>query len=78
MPSGLMDLSEKNIRQWFEAGAMCLRIASPLFPKESIAIKDWVKIEQHISTTRTLINLVKKSVHKEISTGVGRMAGPIL
>lgn len=67
MPSGLVDLSEKNIRAWFEAGATCLRIASPLFPKESVAIKDWAKIEQHIITIRTLISLVKKSIHKEKS-----------
>jgi len=65
IPSGLMDLSEKNIRQWFETGAMCLRIVSPLFPKESIAIKDWVKIEQQIITTRTVISLVRKSIQKE-------------
>lgn len=48
IPSGIVDLHPATLSKWFEAGALCLKLGAPLFPKEAITLKDWGTIEKGI------------------------------
>ncbi len=44
MPTGGVDPSEENIRDWFEAGVACVGIGSKLVRKDLVAARDYAKI----------------------------------
>jgi 2-dehydro-3-deoxyphosphogluconate aldolase/(4S)-4-hydroxy-2-oxoglutarate aldolase len=48
IPSGILDLHPSMLSKWYEAGALCLKLGPPLFPKEAITLKDWGMIEKAI------------------------------
>lgn len=41
MVTGGVEPTVENIRNWFDAGAMCVGMGSKLFPKDRIAAGDW-------------------------------------
>ncbi|HEY9044875.1 MAG TPA: hypothetical protein VIN08_03225 [Ohtaekwangia sp.] len=62
IPSGGVTLSENNLKRWFHAGALCVRLGESLFNKEDVAVKDWVKIEHNVSRALQGIKQVKTSL----------------
>ncbi len=58
MPTGGVDGSEKNLREWFEAGVQCVGIGSQLFTREILAARDYKKISERtheiVSTIKTI------------------------
>lgn len=63
VPSGGIDTSATSIRKWFEAGALCVKLSSTLFPKDAVALRDWTKIEANLFTVLKTIRQVKASVN---------------
>ena len=49
MPTGGVDISEQNLKEWFEAGVACVGIGSNLISKEQIQKKDWAGITSRIA-----------------------------
>ncbi len=62
IPSGITDLNEIALAKWFEAGSLCVKLSSPLFPKEAIALKDWGLIEKVIFAHLKNIAKIKSTV----------------
>ena len=64
MPTGGVDGSEKNLRDWFEAGVVAVGIGSQLFKKEILAARDYeaitVKTRQIVETIRAIKASLKK------------------
>ena len=48
IPSGIAETDLASLTKWYQAGAMCVKLSAPLFPKEAIAAKDWSSIEKGI------------------------------
>lgn len=61
VPSSGVGLRENNLRAWFDAGAICVRLGEALFSKEAVAVRDWVKIETNLYSTLDTILRIKKS-----------------
>ena len=49
MPTGGVEPSVENLREWFEAGVTCVGIGSNLITKELIQKKDWEGLTKRIS-----------------------------
>jgi 2-dehydro-3-deoxyphosphogluconate aldolase / (4S)-4-hydroxy-2-oxoglutarate aldolase len=56
MPTGGVEPTEENLREWFEAGVTCVGIGSNLITKEYIHKKDWKGLTKRIA-------LAVKTVH---------------
>ncbi len=41
MPTGGVNTSKENLKNWFDAGVTCVGMGSALFPKDIMANKDW-------------------------------------
>lgn len=48
IPSGILDLDSVSLSKWFQAGSLCIKLSTPLFPKEAITLRDWGTIEKGI------------------------------
>ncbi|MFZ6011604.1 MAG: bifunctional 4-hydroxy-2-oxoglutarate aldolase/2-dehydro-3-deoxy-phosphogluconate aldolase, partial [Bacteroidota bacterium] len=48
MITGGVELSEKNLSEWFRAGAMSVGMGSNLFSKEILSSKNWTLLENNI------------------------------
>jgi 2-dehydro-3-deoxyphosphogluconate aldolase/(4S)-4-hydroxy-2-oxoglutarate aldolase len=48
IPSGIVETNLEALAKWYQAGSMCLKLSTPLFPKEAITAKDWASIEKGI------------------------------
>lgn len=59
IPSTGVAVKEENLYQWIHAGALSIRMGSSLFPKDAIAIKDWMRVERNISGALTAIRQAK-------------------
>ena len=57
MPSGGVNTTEENIREWFDAGAYCVGMGSQLITKEIIRNRDWDGLE---NKCREVMAIVKK------------------
>ena len=57
MITGGVEPTEKNLSDWFSAGAFCVGMGSQLFTKEIMAKKDWTSLEERI---RNILQLVSK------------------
>lgn len=57
MPTGGVDTSKDNLKQWFDAGVTCVGMGSALFPKDIMANKDWNALTQMV---KELINNIKE------------------
>jgi 2-dehydro-3-deoxyphosphogluconate aldolase / (4S)-4-hydroxy-2-oxoglutarate aldolase len=62
IPSGITDLHESSLSKWFEAGALCIKLGTPLFPKEAVNLGDWGLIEKVIFAHLKNIAKIKSTV----------------
>jgi len=60
MPTGGVEPTEENLKAWFDAGVACVGMGSNLFPKETLAAKDWGKITELCRQTLDIIKKVRK------------------
>jgi 2-dehydro-3-deoxyphosphogluconate aldolase / (4S)-4-hydroxy-2-oxoglutarate aldolase len=67
VPTGGVDTSEENLRQWFEAGVVCVGIGSKLFTKQIIDNKDYSKLTDDIKKT---IEIIENIRHKTQDTSI--------
>jgi 2-dehydro-3-deoxyphosphogluconate aldolase/(4S)-4-hydroxy-2-oxoglutarate aldolase len=49
MPTGGVEPTVDNLREWFDAGVTCVGIGSNLITKEHIQKKDWAGLTARIS-----------------------------
>jgi 2-dehydro-3-deoxyphosphogluconate aldolase/(4S)-4-hydroxy-2-oxoglutarate aldolase len=57
MPSGGVEPTEDNLRQWFTSGAYCVGMGSKLITKDLLSAGDYRKLEERV---RDAIGLIKK------------------
>jgi len=60
MPTGGVEPTVDNLRQWFESGATCVGIGSNLIIKELIQKKDWAGLTTRISNALKIARMFKK------------------
>ena len=61
MPTGGVDGSEKNLREWFGAGVVCVGMGSQLFTKEILPARDYQKITERTAEIVKTIREIKTS-----------------
>lgn len=61
MPTGGVEPTEENLRQWFNAGVTAVGLGSNLLTPELISDRDWKTITQNIKNTLELIKTIKRS-----------------
>ena len=59
MPTGGVEPTEENLREWFDAGVVCVGMGSNLFPKEVMAAKEWGKITELCCNALDIIKKVR-------------------
>lgn len=59
MITGGVEPSEKNLSEWFKAGAMCVGMGSQLFTKEILQQKDWTQLKKRIAETLAVVKKVR-------------------
>ncbi|MFZ6011602.1 MAG: hypothetical protein ACOYXT_14760 [Bacteroidota bacterium] len=62
IPSGIADTHEIKLHRWFQAGALCIRMGLPIFPKEVVAIRDWRRLEQNLFSVLGVIRKIKHGI----------------
>jgi 2-dehydro-3-deoxyphosphogluconate aldolase/(4S)-4-hydroxy-2-oxoglutarate aldolase len=62
IPSGIIDLHPEALKKWFEAGSLCIKLSSAIFPKEAITAKDWTLVEKTINENLKNIAKVRASL----------------
>ncbi|MBO8455592.1 MAG: bifunctional 4-hydroxy-2-oxoglutarate aldolase/2-dehydro-3-deoxy-phosphogluconate aldolase [Bacteroidetes bacterium] len=60
MITGGVKPEKENLEGWFKAGATCVGMGSNLFPKATIAAKDWGKITELCKSALEIIRQVRK------------------
>jgi 2-dehydro-3-deoxyphosphogluconate aldolase / (4S)-4-hydroxy-2-oxoglutarate aldolase len=60
MITGGVEPNEKNLTQWFNAGATCVGMGSQLFTKEILAQKNWSLLQQTVTECLEIANRVRK------------------
>ena len=61
MPTGGVEPTVENLREWFDAGASCVGIGSNLITKEFIQLKDWEGMAAKVADTLGIVKSVRKS-----------------
>ena len=61
MPTGGVEPTVDNLREWFDAGASCVGIGSNLITKEFIQLKDWDGMAAKVADTLKIVKSVRKS-----------------
>ncbi len=61
MPTGGVEPTVENLKEWFEAGATCVGMGSKLISKELIRKKDWAGLTKKIAETVKIIQTVRSS-----------------
>ena len=61
MPTGGVEPTEKNLKAWFEAGAVCVGMGSKLITKEILQKKDWKKLTE---LTESALNIAQKFINR--------------
>ena len=61
MPTGGVEPTVENLREWFDAGASCVGIGSNLITKEFIQLKDWDGMAAKVADTLGIVKSVRKS-----------------
>ena len=64
IPSFGNHIEENTFHLWFDAGALSIRLGDVLFARESVAIRDWTKIEQQVYQIFQTAKLIKKNVQQ--------------
>jgi 2-dehydro-3-deoxyphosphogluconate aldolase/(4S)-4-hydroxy-2-oxoglutarate aldolase len=57
MPTGGVDPSEENLRQWFTAGAACVGMGSALITDKMVKAADWQTLKENVQAT---LNTIKR------------------
>lgn len=60
MITGGVEPNEKNLTQWFKAGATCVGMGSQLFTKEILAQKNWSLLQQTVTECLAIASRVRK------------------
>jgi 2-dehydro-3-deoxyphosphogluconate aldolase/(4S)-4-hydroxy-2-oxoglutarate aldolase len=60
MPTGGVEPTAENLKEWFDAGVTCVGIGSNLIPKEILQKKDWPGLTKHISEAVKILELIRK------------------
>jgi 2-dehydro-3-deoxyphosphogluconate aldolase/(4S)-4-hydroxy-2-oxoglutarate aldolase len=60
MVTGGVEPTQENLARWFEAGVDCVGIGSSLFPKETVAAKNWEEISRICENALGLIQKMLK------------------
>jgi 2-dehydro-3-deoxyphosphogluconate aldolase / (4S)-4-hydroxy-2-oxoglutarate aldolase len=61
MPTGGVEPTVDNLRDWFEAGATCVGIGSNLITKEIIQKKDWEGLTKRITSSLKIAKMFHKA-----------------
>lgn len=61
MPTGGVEPTVENIKEWFEAGASCLGIGSNLITKELIQKKDWNGLAKRVASALKIAKMFQKT-----------------
>lgn len=61
MPTGGVEPTVENLREWFEAGVTCVGIGSNLITKELVQKKDWEGLSKRISAALKIAKMFQKS-----------------
>lgn len=61
MPTGGVEPTEENLKEWFEAGAVCVGMGSKLITKEILQKKDWKKLTE---LTESALNIAQKFINR--------------
>jgi 2-dehydro-3-deoxyphosphogluconate aldolase/(4S)-4-hydroxy-2-oxoglutarate aldolase len=60
MPTGGVEPTVDNLREWFEGGATCVGIGSNLITKELIQKKDWKTLKQRVDNALKIAKMLQK------------------
>lgn len=60
MPTGGVDITEENVKDWIKAGVVALGIGSKLITKKDVASKNWLQIGENVARTIALIEKYRK------------------
>jgi 2-dehydro-3-deoxyphosphogluconate aldolase/(4S)-4-hydroxy-2-oxoglutarate aldolase len=60
MPTGGVEPTFENLKEWFEAGATCVGIGSNLITKEIIQKKDWKGLTKRVAETAKMVKMLQK------------------
>ena len=61
MPTGGVSTDAANLKDWFQAGVLCVGMGSKLIRKEFLANKDYDQLTQEVQKTLALIQKIKMS-----------------
>ena len=59
MITGGVEPNEKNLTEWFRAGAMCVGMGSQLFTKEILRQRDWAHLKKRIAETLEVVKKIR-------------------
>jgi len=62
MPSGGVEPTEDNLREWFTSGAYCVGMGSRLITKDILSAGDYRKLEERVRETIGLIKKIRSGV----------------
>lgn len=65
MPTGGVNPVEKDLREWFQAGVVCVGMGSQLFSKELINSHDFSSLANNIRATKIIIDNIKLELNKK-------------
>ncbi len=60
MPTGGVEPTVDNLREWFEAGATCVGIGSNLITKELVRKKDWDTLRKRVDSALKIVKMFGK------------------
>ena len=60
MPTGGVEPTTENLKEWFDAGAVCVGMGSNLVTKDLIANKDWQGLTDKVSAAIKIAQTVRK------------------
>lgn len=60
MPTGGVEPTEANLKEWFEAGAYCVGMGSQMISKEIIQNKDYKKLTSIVEEACNILNKIRK------------------
>jgi 2-dehydro-3-deoxyphosphogluconate aldolase / (4S)-4-hydroxy-2-oxoglutarate aldolase len=60
MPTGGVEPTVENLKEWFEAGVTCVGIGSNLITKEIVQKKDWVTLTKRVAGALKIARMFQK------------------
>lgn len=59
MPTGGVEPSEENLREWFDAGVTCVGMGSLLITAKLVKENDWKRLSENVKKTLGIINKLR-------------------